>query len=368
VGALRFSRQSRGTSPSGGATASRRVQRRPRHRTYRSTPCTSRPTEAGDLVTAAYRTPAAAASTGPRYEFTFDGAPTPATRTARPARCPRVTRSRHQRHLGRREDFAAGRGHRRLVQIEAPFPEPMLLASTGSCTRARRPRHPAGPLLPYRRLRRYDAMHAARRTCSWSVPGPLGDGGADRRRVQAPSGGWSMNSSRPGLPARRHRTHRDTAASNWYRTGHRAGDFPEVRTPAAHHAFVITTTASCWPSSGAPITPATLPLPGCRVSGVLADPRQACAGCHRRALSARCVRRRPARNHVGHSARSSAPIRVLVGPPPWCSPPRQRNRGGLRLAGPRGAIGGGRRRARRRCPISPRVREVEAAGMRCSLV
>ena len=145
------------------------VQRRTRHRHL---PIPRRlphgRAEAGDLVTAPYRTPAGGRiDRGTQYEFTFDGR----TFTGHPGDTLASALLAHGVHkiatsvkLGRPRGISAAWAEDTggLVQIEAPFPEPMLLASTVELHDglAARGIPGQGRLADIADSARYDAVHA----------------------------------------------------------------------------------------------------------------------------------------------------------------------------------------------------------------
>ena len=125
------------------------------------------PAEAGDLVTAPYRTATGGRiDRGTRYEFTFDGR----TFTGHPGDTLASALLAHGVHniatsvkLGRPRGISAAWAEDTggLVQIEAPFPEPMLLASTVELHDglAARGIPGQGRLADIVDSARYDAMH-----------------------------------------------------------------------------------------------------------------------------------------------------------------------------------------------------------------
>ena len=249
------------------------------------------PGKAGDLVTAPYRTPVGGRiDRGTRYEFTFDGR----TFTGHPGDT--LASALLEAHGVHNIATSVKLGHPRgisaawaedtggLVQIEAPLPEPMLLASTVELHDglAARGIPGQGRLADIVDSARYDAMHVHTDVLVVGA-GPAGliaaltAARAGARVVlvdeQSEAGGSLLGGTgRIG----------NAAASEWVQDAvAELATFPRYDTCNAPPHSVITTTASCWHSSGAPIISATLPGQAAASAG-LADPRQACAGGDRR--------------------------------------------------------------------------------------
>ena len=228
-------------------------------------------------MTAPYRTPAGGRiDRGTRHEFTFDGRTFTGHRgdtLASALLAHGVHKIATSVKLGRPRGISAAWAEDTggLVQIEAPFPEPMLLASTVELHDglAARGIPGQGRLADIADSARYDADACARRRARRRRRPRGADGGADRRARRRPGGVGRRAVRGRWFAARRHRQHRrrrrhrmgsGAASPSWRPT-------PRCDTCSAPPRSVTTTTASCLPSSGVPTTLATPPRPGCPVSG-----------------------------------------------------------------------------------------------------
>ena len=152
-----------------------------------------------------------------------------------------------------------------LVQIEAPFPEPMLLASTVELHGRPRSEGPSGPgpACRYRRRRPVRRHAHARRRARRGFRPRRTHRGPYRRPYRRPCGAGGR-----AVRSRRFAPRRSPTASAASMRSNRSGPRPtssrrtrRCGTCSAPPRSVTTTTASCWPSSGAPTTSATARLP-----------------------------------------------------------------------------------------------------------
>ena len=257
-------------------------------------------------MTASYRPRPAAASTAAgvlRSPSTGVSTPDiPVTRSRRrcsPTACTVATSIK----LGRPRGISAAgvEDANALVQIEAPFPEPMLLATTvelydGLVARGLSGR---GRLADIADSARYDAMHVHSDVLVVGA-GPAGLAAAlTAARAGArvvlvddqPEAGGSLLGSTEQIDGPPRPSGCGLPSPNWRPT-------PRCDTCSAPPRSVTTTTTTCSPSSGAPTISARRPGPAVPSAGV-ADPGPAGGARDRRPRAADRVRRqRPARHHV----------------------------------------------------------------------